>query len=177
MNKQYLKIGLVTLMTSIYSSGALAAGGAIGTASAKVIAPLTIAEHVTTKLNFGDFAVGTVGGNVTISDAGVRTADADIDLLTVGATTTPSQGQFTIGGETTMAITVVVDMTAAVLDDGLGNTMGISANPADAPLPTALVAGAATVNVGGILSVAGSQPAGSYSTTAGTPYTITVNYQ
>ena len=56
--------------------------------------------------------------------------------------------------------------------------MSLAANGADAAAPVALAAGAATVSVGGVLTVGANQVAGAYSTAApGVPYTVTVNYQ
>ena len=176
MKNLYLKAGIAAVAAATLS-GNLYAAQASGSAAALVVTPITVTEDALIKLNFGDFSVGTVGGTVTIDQAGGRTAGADISLLTVGATTTPSQGQFNVTGDANRAITVSVNFTGANLQDGLGNSMGLAANAADV-YPAALAAGAATVSVGGVLTVRASQVPGAYSTaTGGTPYTVTVNYQ
>lgn len=178
MKNLYLKIAFFAV-TALGFSGNLFAAQANGTAGALVVTPVTVTENAATKLHFGDFTVGTVGGTVTVSQAGIRTGGADIGLLTVGTTTTPSQGQFDVTGDAARAITVTIDFTGATLTDGGVNTMTVAANGADAAPPVALAAGAATVSVGGVLTVGASQVAASYSTgnAGGVPYTVTVNYQ
>lgn len=177
MNNLYLKAGLIALTASSLS-GNLFAAQANGSAGALVVTPVTVTENATTKLNFGDFVGGASGGTVTISQAGARTkTGADVSLLTVGTTTTPSQGQFDVTGDAARAITVTIDFTGATLSDGT-NSMSLAANGADAAAPVALAAGVATVSVGGVLTVGANQVAGAYSTAApGVPYTVTVNYQ
>lgn len=174
MKQKKLAIQLVLAGLVIGGIGLANAATQNGNATAEVINPITITESQV--LNFGQFAVGTAGGAVIMTDGGAISAGADIDLL---GSSGAQQGTFAISGQANKAIAVTVS-GAATLSDGLAtpNTMGLTAS-ATTPPSVLDASGAATLNVGGVLTVGGNQAPGTYSTTnsGGIPYTVTVNYQ
>lgn len=173
MNKLILKTSLAALMAG--SLGTAIAENISGTATANVIAPLTVAETVA--LDFGDIAGGATAGTIVISSAGAISA-------TGGATFVPAsvsnQATFDITGAVSTAILVTVDFTGTQLDDGAGGgaVMPISAFTTTALPVTTDAGGLATFDVGATLDVGINQTAGAYDTVlgAGVPYSVTVNY-
>lgn len=164
-----LKISALALLAGLYSAGAVAET-ASGVATANVIEPLIIDNLVA--MAFGDIAAGTVGGTITMASGGALSATGDADI--VGPTTgTPLT--FDITGEAGQACTMTV--SDGVLSDGGTESMAIATNDPACP---ALTGGgtADSVEVIGVLTLAGSQAAGAYSTASagGTPITITANY-
>lgn len=174
MKQKKLAIHLAIAGLVIGGIGLANAASQNGNATAEVVTPITVTE--TQVLNFGQFAVGTAGGAVIMSDSGAISAGADIDLL---GSSGAQQGTFTILGQANKAIAVSV-LGAATLSDGSAspNTMGLTAS-ATTPPSVLDASGVATLNVGGVLSVVGNQAPGTYSTAnaGGSPYSVTVNYQ
>lgn len=127
------------------------AADATGAATATIVTPIAIVQAA--DLGFGTIAPTASAGTVTIDNTGARTSDANVELL---STNTGSAGQFTVSGEGTSSFSTSV---ANVSLTGPGTAMPVVfTNDA----PTALTGGAATINVGGTLTVGANQTAGAY---------------
>lgn len=160
--KKLLTYSTVVLLTSAMYSPAFAAS-ATGTASATVVAPLTIVQ--TTGLNFGSFSVGATGGTVVITQAGAVSKTGDVQLI---ASSGATNGLFTVAGAPSTTYSISTPSTLSVTSGA--NSMSIALN---APTSDTIGAGGTdTFSVGGTLTASGSQSAGVY---AGT-YTVSVNY-
>ncbi|MDH5387684.1 MAG: DUF4402 domain-containing protein [Gammaproteobacteria bacterium] len=172
MNKQLLKVGLVALITSIYSSGASAAGPVDGTAAATIIAPVTLTPGAA--LNFGDFSPSPLGDTVTLTAAAATVRAITTGTLHAG---TVSSGAFTIGGQAGLAVNVAIADGATDLVNGANTLVFTPTAPADIVSNYVIGSGTDIIYVGGTLTipVVASAPAGLYS--SATAYTVTVNYQ
>lgn len=136
------------------------AADATGTATATVVAPIAVAQVA--NLSFGTIAPSGTAGSVTITNGGSRSA-SNVDLFTSDA---GSAGQFSVTGEGTS--TFSTSIPGINLVSGSDTMAATFTNDA----PSALTSGAATINVGGSITVGASQPTGSYSGT----FTVTVAY-
>jgi len=141
-----------------------------GTATATVIAPLSIVED--TAMNFGSISGGPAIGTVIMDAAGGRTPTGDAQIIAASAGTA---GAFTITGESGQAYSI--SFTDGTLTDAGG------ANPMTVDTFTnnsagSLAAATESFSAGATLHLGVNQPAGAYSTAngGGSPYTITVNY-
>ena len=172
MNKQFLKVGLVALMAGMYSAGASAAGPVSGDANATVEIALTLSQA--TAMDFGVMAPPAAGtSTITVDTANSRTA-SDATTLIGGAGAT--SGIFNIQGANAKAYTLSY-ATDAVLVHSVtpANTMTMLAASIN-DNAGALTGAAQTFNIGGTLTISAGQLEGSYSTTGGTPFTVTANY-
>lgn len=171
MKRQYniLKVTLAVLVTGMASSS-INADVVNGTATASLVAPLSISED--TQMNFGTVSGGPDVGTVVLATDNSRTTSGDAQIVEPGGVA----GVFTITGEALQ--TVIISFTDGTLV-GPGNAMAV--NTFTDSLTTAgtavLTAATEIMRVGATLNVGAGQLAGSYTTTGGTPYTITVNYQ
>ncbi len=138
------------------------AADATGDATATIVAPLTLTK--TTDLGYGTIAPTAVAGTVTMTVGGTRTGDANVELL---STDTGAVGEFAVTGEGTSTFSTTLDSTVLLTGTGTDMSSTLVDNA-----PTALTAGAATINVGGVLSVGANQTAGSYTGT----FNMTVAY-
>ena len=170
MNKKKLLASAVAtgLLASVISQNALAATDT-GTANARIVTPITVTEA--TQMNFGDIQPEAGATTVTLSTAGVATPSG----ATV-VTGSPSQGVFTVTGTEAATYSITLPLDGVVQLTGPGPAMDVDSFSHDAgATPTIGVGGSSTLNIGAILSVAGSatQTAGDYSGT----YDVTVDYQ
>jgi hypothetical protein len=170
MNKKHLLSSAVTtaFLTSIISQSALAATDT-GTANARIVTPITIAE--TTEMNFGDIQPEGGATTVTLSTTGVATPSG----ATV-VTGSPSQGVFSVTGTEAATYSITLPADGTVQLTGPGPAMNVNGfNHNAGATPVIGVGGTSTLNIGAVLSVAGSatQTAGDYSGT----YDVTVDYQ
>jgi spore coat protein U-like protein len=145
------------------AGSAMAANNATATATSTVINPIAIVKA--TDLAFGSISAGATGGTVTIATDGARTKTGDV-FLASGAASAAAKFNVTGSGTLTYSITLGGDtslsdgtntMPFARVSDltGGGTTSGnVSAG--------ALTGGAQSIYVGGILTVAANQAAGSY---------------
>ena len=134
-------------------------------ASATIIAPLSVAEDVA--LNFGDISPdGTDPTTVTISTAGVASS-ADGAGIAGGA---PAAGQFTVTGFGALAITV--SFTGGSLTCGACGGAAMAVSGFTNNMAANLTGGTEQFEVGADLAVGANQAAGTYSGN----YTVTVNY-
>ena len=170
MNKKLLMLSATFAVAAQFDTIAMAAG-VNGNADAEVIEPLAITE--VSAMDFGTVAGGPGADSIVMDTTGARTVTGtDAQIIAAGA---GSAGNFSITGEPNQAYSVTFS-ASATLDDGGGNTMTVDTFTDNAPSPLS-GAGTDTLLVGGTLNVGASQTAGTYSTTTGgTPYTVTVNY-
>lgn len=170
MNKKNLLSSAVAtaLLTGLISQSALAATDT-GTANARIITPITVTE--VTQMNFGDIQPEAGATTVTLSTGGVATPSG----ATV-VTGSPSQGVFTVTGTEAATYSITLPADGDVQLSGPGPVMEVTGFNHDAgATPTIGVGNTSTLNIGAVLSVAGSatQAAGDYSGT----YDVTVDYQ
>ena len=170
MNRKSLMLG-VTFAVSAQIGTIATAAEVNGRADALVITPLSIA--IVADMDFGTVAGGVGADAIVMDTAGGRNAvGADAQVIAAGAGAAAS---FTITGEPNQAYTVSFSADAT-LDDGGGNQMTVDTFTDNAPSPLE-AGGTDNLLVGGTLRVGASQIAGAYSTTTGgTPYTVTVEY-
>ncbi len=141
-----------------------------GTATATVVAPLSIAQD--TVMDFGSIAGGAAIGTVVMDTSGGRTATGDAEIIDLSPGTA---GAFTITGESGQVFSVTFT-DGTLTDTGGGNPMTVHTftDTADGLLSAATE----SFTVGATLNVGVNQVPDSYSTanSNGTMYTITVNY-
>ena len=176
MNKQFLKVGLVALVASIYSNGA-SADVISGNAAAKVIIPLELIE--VTAMNFGTVAPDKLAAtSVTLTPGLGRTGTATL----LAGPTVASLGKFTIKGDLSQTFNIAISVTGGapnvLLSDGAGNTMTLTALTEDSDPLGALSGGADAFDIGGTLNLGINQAAGVYSTASGggVTFDVTANY-
>jgi len=172
MNKttqQLKKLALVVTMAGL--SASLQAVDFDATATANVVAPLTVTEN--TALDFGDIGATASAGSVTISTAGARSSTN----VTEFATDTGNAADIT--GDGFGNSTFTLSFTGGTLSDGSGNTMAVGTFTHNAGATPTLSGGTLNFQVGATLTVGANQTANAYTTapaSGGTPYVITVNY-
>lgn len=162
-----VQLALIAALTAAGAgaSSVVAAAEATASASATVVMPIAVTAGA--NLSFGSFAAGP-GGNVTVNTGGVRSTSGPI----LSSAVVPSAARFDITGQggLTYAITHggstelsngVSTMALAKFSDlsGAGATSGTAASGVLSP------GGTQSLYVGGKLSVAVAQQAGSYSGT------------
>jgi hypothetical protein len=165
MKKLLIGAAVLVAASLTHSMNAQAATGT-GTATAKVLAPIAIVAGA--NLNFGTIASGAVG-TVVLTPAGARSATGGVGLVTDGANA-PASGVFTVTGGAGYGFSITLPVTATITSGA--NTMTVGTFTSTPVASGTLVAGTATVNVGGTLNVGLNQVAGSYTGT----YPVTVNY-
>lgn len=154
-------------IAALASTPALAAGNTQtqqGTATATVIAPITLQHTNGAAIGFGKFTTGT-GGTVVVSPTGAGSVTDDVTFVSGNANTADA---FTVGGEANR--TFAISTTSGSVSNG-AVTMTFTTTPS-AATGTLSNSGAASFTVGGTLSVPGTASAGNYSGT----YNATVTY-
>lgn len=160
-SNRFALLATVVAALGTLSSAAIAAT-ASGTASATVIAPITITS--TTPLNFGSFS-NAAAGTVTIDTAGARTSSG----VLLSAVTAGARGVFTVGGSNNAGFSITSPQGFSVTTAG-GSPMAFALT---LPGTTGtLSSGSATINVGGVLTVGAAQLAGTYTGS----YSVVVEY-
>lgn len=141
------------------------------TASATSLSPISLAETVA--MNFGTVAGGSLAGSIIMDALGARTVTGDGQILAVGPGTA---GAFQITGEASLTYALVIT-APAVLENAGGQQITATAFTNNS-IGTIPLAGVETFQVGATLNLGPLQAAGTYSTAtgAGSPYTVTVNY-
>lgn len=166
-----------TLVAALLLGSAVAPTGFAATDTATttgtVVTPITIA--MATNLNFGEFAAHTANpGTVTISTAGA--ASATEAVLTNSASAVAAS--FSVAGQANASYSISITDNDLTHTDGvttmaLATKHDVDATTADSPASGTLDGtGAQTIYVGGTLTVAAAQAAGTYSGTI----TATVEY-
>ena len=169
------KLLLAAAAATVFATPAFAAPGdtanADGTATATVIAPISITHDAGAALAFGTIITGTAAGTVTVTTAGSASAGGDAKLA---AGSTNSADAFTVDGQANRTFTIsatdgTVDGTSG---DALTNGASMSFTTDVAASGTLNASGTTAVAVGGELSVGANQDAGDYEGT----YNVTVAY-
>ena len=151
------------------------AAEATTTSTATVIEPIAITKSA--DLVFGSFAPG-VGGTVTVSTSGARTASGTI-LSTVNGTS--SVAQFDVTGEGTSTYSIAWSGALLTNTTGIGAETMVLTRTSDLTAGNittgevatgALTAGAQSIYLGGTLTVGATQVAGVYTGSV----TATVEY-
>jgi hypothetical protein len=141
------------------------------TATATVLTPIAIAKNA--DLDFGNVVAGN--GNVTLNTSGGRTASGGTGLPSGGS---PSAAHFTVTGTGNNTFSIDYTGSSSVLTSG-SDTMNVAwisevvatasptayATTGANPTTGTLSSGTAHIYVGGQLTVANPQPAGSYTGT------------
>jgi hypothetical protein len=141
------------------------AATATGDATATVIEPITITK--TANLRFGKLA-GGAGGTVVVSSAGSRTKSGGVFL---SPSDTGGAASFDVTGEPNATYSITLPTSVSLVSGS--NSMSLDTFTSDLGATGTLSAlGAQTMNVGGTLTVAANQAAGSY---AGS-FNVSVDY-
>lgn len=165
LNQRLISGLAAAVLAAIYSQTAIAAD-VTGTATANVLAPLTITQA--TQMDFGDVAGDTASATtVVLTTAG---ATSSIDGAYTGGS--PAAGGFDVTGGDNLAYNITLPASTTLTDGG--NSMTVDNFNHDAGGAPALNgSGNASFNVGATLNLGAAQPAGVYNGT----YTVTVDYQ
>lgn len=173
----YLLVAVVVfpLLSLFASSPAWTAGNSAsdtGTASARIIRPLSIAVF-NPNLSFGTIVPDTTNpGTVKVTPEGGGATRS----VTGGVTTLGSGGFgtafFGVTGETGESVKVDYSETAQLNRVGGGGNMTVHIDSSIPVSPFPLPAGGSFLGIGGTLDVAANQPAGSYTGT----FNVTVSY-
>jgi hypothetical protein len=154
-----LLIGIVAFTYSVKAqSGATAQATANVTAT--VVEIVTVTKNV--DMNFGTFASGVTAGTISIETNGVRNITGGVVALPDNA---GSSATFTVNGPTNSqySITLPDQNSIVITKTGTGNQMVIKSFVHNAI--GVLNSGAETFNVGAVLDVPASTPAGVYTGT------------
>ncbi|MBO6946587.1 MAG: DUF4402 domain-containing protein [Rhodospirillales bacterium] len=148
------------LVAVVAAPASVKAASDSATASATIAAAVTVTKQ--SDLEFGLISPTASPGTVTISDAGARSGDANVELLS-GAT--PSQASFLVSGASNQSISVTIPTTATLNGSGAASGFSMSADLSQAEAGTQTLDGSGnfTIDVGADLAVGASQTAGSYS--------------
>lgn len=162
------KFALVSVMAAAAASplfaGSAFAATAQGTATATVVAPITLTHTSGAALAFGSFTAGT-GGTVAVTSAGAGSKTGGVVFVANSANTADA---FTVGGDASRAFTISTSGSTVVSG---ANSMSFTTS-ASSTSGTLGTTGAASFTVGGTLTVGANQAAGSYTGS----YDATVTY-
>ncbi|WP_228242560.1 DUF4402 domain-containing protein [Porphyrobacter sp. GA68] len=162
-----MKKFLFAVLASSIAVPAYAAPGdsstAQGTATAQIVAPITLTHVSGAALSFGTLTAGT-GGTATVSVGSVRTVGGDVSGITGVA---PAADAFTVTGDANRSFSIT---TAGGTVANGGNSMAFTTTAAATGALSA--SGTASFRVGGTLTVGNNQAPGSYTGT----YNATVSY-
>lgn len=136
-----------------------------GSATAEVVAPITLTHVSGAELSFGTFTAGA-GGTVVVTQAGAGSATGDVVLLTGS---TESADEFTVAGDANRSFSITVNDDVITHTNGT-DTMAFTTDAATSG--TLDASGADSFTVGGTLTVGANQEPGDY---AGT-YLVEVAY-
>lgn len=154
---------LVVMALALAGTGNAMAADATASSTGTVVTPITIAKAA--DLSFGSFAGGGTAGSVTVSTSGARTKDGGAVLMPGAGTA----AQFDVAGAASANYSITL-APPATLSSGT-NTMvfsavsdltGGGATSGNVTSGTLTSGGAQSIYVGGVLTVAANQPAGTY---------------
>ncbi len=161
LNKMKIAFAGTVVAAAMLSS---AAHAATADATAEIVTAATLTN--TAPLNFGSVAIGASGGSVVV-DADATGARVCTSVICIG--TTSSAADFVIGGASGAAVGLTItDPTITLTDSVSGDTMDATLSLSSA---TSTVGN--TEWVGGTLTVAGTETAGTYDGT----FEVTALYQ
>ena len=156
----------LALALGIFSFAILPAHATIATghASATILQAITLVEQ--RHLDFGEIAVTSAGGSVTISAAGAVSGPAAYSF-----SGSPTVGRFTVTGQPNTAVTIAFSSGNTLA--GPGTAMSLESFTHDAGvLPSLNSGGNLTFAVGATLVINANQATGNYSGA----YSVTVDY-
>ncbi|WP_165853512.1 DUF4402 domain-containing protein [Aurantiacibacter aquimixticola] len=136
-----------------------------GSATAEVVAPITLTHVAGAELSFGTFTAGA-GGTVVVTRGGAGSTTGDVVLL---AGSNESSDEFTVAGDANRRFSITVNNGTITHTNGTDTMAFVPDARANHTLDAA---GAADFTVGGALTVGADQEAGDY---AGT-YLVEVAY-
>ena len=167
--KNMKKVIVLIVLLSGFAVSSFAQATAYAPASATIVTPISIS--ITADMNFGNIAVGSTGGTVILTPAGSRSATGGITLPAIIGTV--SAASFTVSGSQSYTYVITLPST---LDVTHGSDIMTLSTFTSTPSATGTLGsgGTQTLNVGATITVAGTQPAGTYTNTTGFP--VTVNY-
>lgn len=166
--KRMTKFLAVAVVMLAFSASAFAQLSASATASAVIIAPLSIAKDV--DLHFGTAWRGASLGTVVLTPAGGRSATGGVTLS--GLAPAATVASFTISGEPTRAITITLPSADVTITDGTNNMIVNTFLSTPAAGAHTLAGATTTLTVGATLNVAANQPSGAYTGS----FSVSVNY-
>ena len=126
-----------------------------GSATAEVVAPITLTHVAGAELAFGTFTAGT-GGSVVVTQAGVASTTGDVVLL---AGSVESADEFDVAGDANPAFTITIGNGTITHTDGNTTMSFVTSGPNAGTLDGS---GATSFNVGGTLTVSANQLPGDY---------------
>lgn len=138
---------------------------------AKVIAPITISNVSSTKLDFGTVSRSSVAGTVTVPPVGARTSSGGVSVLT---SSLYSSAPFEVSGENNASynLTLPDNDEVTLTREGGSEEMEVINFTTNSTLVLG-ASGSATFNVGATLSLDADQFSGEYSGS----FSVTVAYQ
>lgn len=165
MKKFAILAAVAAAAVSTPAAAQLADNQANGSATAEVVAPITLTHDDGAELSFGTFTAGT-GGTVVVTRGGAGSTTGDVVLL---AGSVESSDSFTVSGDADRRFSITTNDGTITHTDGT-TTMSFTT---DARANHTLSAtGTAGFTVGGTLTVASDQLPGDYSGT----YLVEVAY-
>ena len=167
--KNILKFIVCGVLLFAFTTSAFSQASATSNATATIVGPIGITN--TQEMNFGNVAVGATGGTVVLTPAGVRSTTGGVTLPATAGTVT--EATFNVTGADGYTYAITLPSAALTISSG-GNNMTVDTFTSFPSGTGTLTGGSEVLSVGATLNVAGSQPAGTY--TSATPFTVTVNY-
>lgn len=168
------KLGILLIALVGFGISSFGQVSASASSSASIVVPIAIAKSSGGDLSFGNIASDAVGGTVVLSPTtGLRTSST-VKLPSVTGTVSAASFDVTGFASSTFSITLPGSIT---LSRSGGGTMTVSSFVSDPLVASGGLldaSGNATVKVGGTLTVAANQTAGTY--TNSSDLTVTVNY-
>lgn len=138
-------------------------------ARVNIIIPIAIVKN--SDMNFGNVAVGGVGGTVILSPIGVRSTTGGVTLPAISGTISPAE--FNVTGVAGSSFTITLPTTNHQVKNG-SNVMIIN-NFTSSPSGTSTIGTTGRIiKVGATLNIAPLQAPGTY--TSVTPFEVRVNY-
>ena len=165
--KQIAKFFALAIVMIAFSVSTFAQGvSATANASATIITPLTITK--TADMNFGNIAVGIIGGTVVLTPAGARSATGDVSFQSIPA---GAAAAFNVTGSAGLTYSITLPTLPVPITSG-GNTMNLTLFTSNPASPGTLVGGPNPLTVGATLTVGASQAVGAYTGS----FSVTVAY-
>lgn len=167
MTHRFFKGVLASTALAAAALASTSAQAATASASASAVILEQVVVTKTSDLNFGTIAIGTGGGTVTMGFTSNRTCGTG--LVCSGVVTS---GAFNIQGAGNQNVGINSDSSVTLTRVSGTETMSASLTRS-ASTATLTALGAGSFQVGGVLTVGGTQVAGAYTGT----FNVTVNYQ
>lgn len=173
----FLTLALVMIGFSFTSFAQNSATSGATTASATIVAPITITTG--TEMSFGQVVAGSSVGTVLLAPAGTRTEGGGV-TFSPGTDGSPTASSFTVTGEIGYTYTVTLPSSAVTLTGNSGAAAVAPAKTMTVDNFTKSIAtgdlatdGTETFTVGGTLNVGAAQATGGYEGS----YTVQVDYE